>query len=421
MLTRHWIISSLDIGSSTTNAIILEVDRQDNFVLVGHGQCQTQGLVHDMVQDIGALSRVIGESVSQAEEMAGVSASGVNISIGGEHVRVLNCRGGIPLPKARTKHRQHIVDNRDIKKAIENAGSVPVPPGLRVLHVLPLNFLIDGRKVESPLGLNGVRLDVDVMIIGAKQSVLNAIAQAAEQADVRVRNFCYRPLATSRAVLTPDERLEGACVIDIGGGHTDVAIFQNGVMRHASTLTLGSDSITSDTVAMLEIPGGEAEKIKREYGHCCASLVDEHEFQVSGHGKNGCLWRTFRRSELVDSIIQPRAEEILEEALAVINGFEENGILPTSAVLTGGGAMLNGIQNLAATIFPFPIKKSAGLSIGMEAGEAMIWPDTSACFATAMGLALLDMEQRRMQRQELKDHVVGRLYQKVIRGLHEIM
>ena len=414
MLTRHSLITSVDIGATTTTAVIAEADNHGYVELLGHGQSPTMGFVDDNVNDIRELGASIVASVEAAEDMADQRAGSLLVTIGGEHVRILQSRGGIPLHQA-GRNSSRLINRQDIKKAIDNAGIVPMPDDLEVLHVLPVTYHVDGQRFSNPEGLSGTRLDVDVMIVAARRQVTDLLRRAAEYGDYRIKNFYYRPLATGRSVLSNEGMAQGTCLIDVGGRHTDVAVFRGGKMIHSSTLAIGGEDITCDTRSILGLSQSEAEKIKLRFGHCSSSLEEDTEFQVTS-GADGELWRTIKKSEFGHDVIQPRAEEILEEALTVICGASENGQLPGEVVLTGGGSQLDGFRNLAAAIFPMPVVE--GTNGGFENIEELsARPDHS----TVLGMALLDIEQRLSRREDVMDNPLSRWCGKLIRKIHTVM
>lgn len=414
MLTRHSLVASVDIGASTTTAVIAEVDSFGYVELLGHGQSPTRGFSDYVVDDIRELSASISASVDAAEEQAGQHSGALIVAVGGEHVRIMQSRGGVPLQQ-HAGRKGSFISRQDIRKAVANAGAVPLPDDLQVIHVLPVGYQVDGQPVRNAEGLSGTRLDAEVMIVAGRKTILNSIVKAAEYGGGRVRNFCYRPLATGMAVLSREDMDQGACLVDVGGRHTDVAIFREGKMLFTSTIALGGENLTADTCSLLEVSAGEAEKIKLRYGHCQAVLTDDVEFQISGKA-DGSLWRTVRKSDLGVKAIQPRAEEILEEAFAVICAYTGQAKLPGGVVLTGGASQLPGFSELAAAISPFSV--TAGVNSGFEGiADLAGRPDHAA----ALGLVLLDMEQRLSHREDVLDNPVSRWCGRILSKINTVM
>ena len=416
MLTRHTQITTVNVGAVNTTAVIAEVDGEGRAGLLGYGQCASAGLSDDLITDIRELGGVIGECVGQAEEMAQQSSGPLVMAIGGEHVRILSGRGGLLLDPGEGQNRSRNITRQDIKKSLEKAGKVVLAMDLELLHVLPVNFLVDGRRVKNPEGIGGSRLDVEVLLVAARQTIMRSLEKAAEFGGYRVRTFCYRPLATSRAVLSGEELERGACLIDIGGRHTDVALFRENRLLFSSTLALGGNSITSDTGQLLAISQQEAEKIKLKYGYCGTLDGEDLKFQLSGVGGDGALWRLVRKSALGAGVIQPRVEEILDESLAAMKGFLGHEEWSGCAALTGGTSQLPGIRGLAQARLPFPFNNGRNL-VFENLDEQSSQPE----YATAMGLVAYDMEQRLNRREEVRDNPISRWCDKVIRRIHTVL
>lgn len=414
MLSRHTLVTALDIGASSTKTVIAEVDNQGYVELLGHGQAETRGFKNDIVNDIRELGDSIAASVEIAEEMASQRAGSLVVAIGGEHVRIVQSQGGILLHKGSSRG-SGCITRQDIKNAVDNAAAVPISATLKVLHVLPTRYYVDGEGVRNPEGLSGSRLDVDVMIVAARQSVLNSIGKAAEYAECSIDKFCYRPLATGKAVMSDREMDQGACLVDVGGWHTDVAIFKEGKMIFTSTLALGGEHITLDSSSHLGVSRAEAEKVKLSYGHCTSALEEDVEFQVTGVS-DGALLRTIKKSELGYGVMQPRVEEILEESLQAICSSGKQNMLPGGAIMTGGATMLPGFNGLASAVFPFPVH--GGVNSGFEnMDEVAAGPD----HATALGLVLFDRDQRINRREDALDNRLLRLCGKFLRKIHAVI
>ncbi len=416
MLTRHTNITTVNVGSANTTAVIAEVDNEGRAGLLGYGQCASAGLSDDLITDIRELGRAIAECVGQAEEMAKQSSGPLILAIGGEHVRILNSRDGIALNPGDDEHRSRNITRQDIKKVLEKAGKVMLAMDLEQLHVLPVSFLVDGRRVKNPEGIGGNRLDVEVLVIAGRQTIMRSLMKAAEFGGYRVRKFCYRPLATSRAVLSLDELDRGACLIDIGGRHTDIALFKENRLLYSSTLVLGGANITSDTGQLLAINQQEAEKIKLKYGYCGTLAGEDLKFQLSGVGGDGALWRLVRKSALGVGVIQPRVEEIFDESVAALKGYLGREQWTGCAALTGGTSQLPGIRELARARLPFMV--NAGKNIVFDnLDEESSRPE----YATVLGMVAYDTEQRLSRREEVRDNPITRWCDKIIRQIHTVL
>lgn len=416
MLTRHTTISAVNIGASNTTAVIADVDSDGAMAVLGYGQCQTVGMGNDLITDIRGLGGVIAECVGKAEAMAEMRAGALVMAVGGEHVLMLKSRGGVPLQAGGGIRASRSIDRLDMKNALENAAAIPIPPELQVLHVLPVNYLVDGRRVRNPEEISGTRLDVEVLVVAAKHAVLRSLMKAAEYGGSRVGKFCYRPLATSRAVLSGEELDQGSCLIDIGCRHTDVALFRENRLVFSSTLALGGASITEDTGHLLSVGVTEAEKIKLQYGYCGTLAGEDVQFQVSGSGGGGSLWRMVKKSMIGGGVIQPRVEEILGEARSTINDFVIRDNWPGGAVLTGGTSQLQGINEVAAGIFSFPV--ISGGNIGFENLDDI---SSRPQYATVLGLIAFDHEQRQNRREDFGNNRLSRWCGQVIRRINTVL
>ena len=416
MLNRHTSVSAVNIGASTTTAVIADVDSQGEMTLVGYGQCPTVGLSNDLITDIRGLGGAIAESLNQAEEMAEMQAGALVMAVGGEHVQIMKSRGGVALHQSGGARNLRSIDRSDMKTALDNASAVPISPELHVLHVLPVNYLVDGRKVRNPEELCGTRLDVEIMVVAAKHSVLRSLMKAAEYGGYRVGKFCYRPLATSRAVLSDEEMDQGSCLIDMGSRHTDVALFRENRLVFSSTLALGGAHITDDTGHLLAVSGNEAEKLKLQYGYCGTLAGEDVQFQVTGAGAGGSLWKMVKKSTIGSEVIKPRVEEILQEAKNTIDEFVVRENWPGGAVLTGGSSLLPGMREVAAGVFPFPV--ISGGNVGFEnLDEVTSRPD----FSTVLGLVAFDCAQKQNRRDDVINNRFGRWCGKVIRQIHTVI
>ena len=416
MLNRHFSVSAINIGAATTTAVITDVDSRGEKVLVGYGKCPTVGMSNDLITDIRGLGGTIAECLNQAEEMAEMRADALVMAVGGEYVQILKSRGGVALHQGGGTRATRSIDRSDMKIALENASAVPISPDLHVMHVLPVGYLVDGRRVRNPEELNGTRLDVEVMVIAAKHSVLRSLIKAAEYGGYRVGKFCYRPLATSRAILSEEEMDQGSCLIDMGSKHTDVALFRENKLIFSSTLALGGDHITDDTGHLLAIGGKEAEKLKLQYGYCGTLTGEDVQFQVTGAGEGGSLWKMVNKSTIGSRVIQARVAEIFMEAKSTINDFVSRENWPGGVVLTGGSSQLAGVCEVAEGVFPFPV--ISGGIIGFDnLDEVTTRPD----FSTVLGLVSYECAEKQSRREDVLDNRFSRWCGKVVRRIHTVI
>jgi cell division protein FtsA len=323
----------------------------------------------------------VKKAVEEAELMAGVEIDGVYAGVAGSHVKGFNSRGVIAI-------QDKEVSQRDIERVIDAAKAVAIPMDRQVIHVLPQQFVIDEQDgIGKPLGMSGVRLEAEVHIVtGAVTSVQNII-KSCNRAGLEVRDIVLQQLASSYAALTEEERNLGVALLDIGGGTTDIAIFNQGSIWHTSVIALGGNHVTNDISVGLRTPPAEAEKIKRKYGCALASLVrPEESIEVPSVG--GREKRTLARNVLAE-IVQPRVEEILELARREMekSGFLE--MIPSGIVVTGGSVILEGLPELAEQIFDLPVRRGTPHGVG-----GMVTVIDSPVCTTGVGLVLYGMHHR---------------------------
>ncbi|HET6370089.1 MAG TPA: cell division protein FtsA, partial [Nitrospiria bacterium] len=302
MAKRENILVGLDVGTTKICAIVGEVTEDGSIDVIGIGTHPSRGLKKGMVVNIESTVDSIKRAVEEAELMAGIQINSVFTRIAGGHVKGFNSRGVIAV-------KDHEVTRADIQRVVDAARAVAIPLDREVLHVLPQEFIVDDQDgIKDPLGMSGVRLEAEVHIItGAVTSAQN-IVKSVNRAGLEVMEIVLQPLASSEAVLTPEERELGVAMVDIGGGTTDLAIFIEGSIRHTAVLGVGGHHLTNDIAIGLRTPPADAEKIKIRYGSAMTSMVENDDtLEVPSVG--GRPPRILSR-QLLAEIIQPRAEEI---------------------------------------------------------------------------------------------------------------
>ena len=376
-------IAGLDVGTTKICAIIAEMTPSGQTDIIGLGQSPSRGLRKGVVVNIDSTVEAIKKAVQDAELMAGVEVGSVYTGIAGGHIRGINSRGVIAV-SGKSKE----VAQGDIDRAIDAARAVHIPPDREVIHVLPQTFTVDDQDgIREPLGMSGVRLEVEVHIVtGAVTSVQNVI-KSVNRAGLTVRDIVLQPLASADAVVMPDERELGVILIDIGGGTTDVALFRDGAIWHTSVLALGGDHITNDIAVGLRTPTYEAEELKKRHGAALTALVREDEtIEVPSIG--GRKPRVLSR-QLLSEIIQPRAEEIFTLAAREIARAGLADTATAGVVVTGGSALMEGIPELAEQVFDLPVRRGHPMGVGGLADVV-----SSPIYATGVGLVLFGARRR---------------------------
>ncbi len=376
-MAANELIVGLDIGTTKVCVVVGQFNENDRLEIVGVGITPSKGLRRGVVINIEATVRSILNAVEAAEMMSGREIAEVYTGIAGGHIEGINSRGVVAVTG---KGRE--IAREDVDRVIDAAKAIVIPMDREVLHVIPQEFIVDEQGgIRNPLGMIGVRLEAEVHIItGAVTSAQN-IVKCVNRAGFKVSDIVLEPLASSKAVLTPDERELGVLLIDLGGGTTDVLLYLEGAPYHTEVLSMGGEQVTNDLSILLKTPMEAAEKIKRESGCCYLPLVQENEIvQVPGVG--GRPPRTVKRQQLAE-IIQPRMAEILGIVKEQILRKDYLKLLAGGVVLTGGGALLAGTAELATEIFGIPSRIGYPIRLG-----GLIEEYYSPVYATGVGLVL---------------------------------
>jgi cell division protein FtsA len=381
------VLCSLDIGTTKIAAIIAEPAEGADVRILGLGCVPSRGLRRGVVINLEQTTEDIERALQIAEEKAGVRVHDVWVGVAGEHVRSINSRGAIPISKGRSEPTGEVTP-ADVDRVVDAARAIALPMDRRVLHVLPQEFVVDSeRGIDAPVGMAGVRLEANVHIVTCAVSSAQNILTCCKRAGLSVRELVLEPLASAESVLTDDERELGVVLIDFGGGTTDVAVFQGGVIRHSAVVGYGGDYITHDIAVGLRTPVECAERIKIEHGAAHPRAIEQNEFLLIP-GVGGRDPRELSRSMLV-SIISPRVEEIFTLAREELMRSRTLEQIAAGIVITGGGAAMPGMTEIAEEVFAMPVRMGAPRESAPDE-ELALGPK----FATAVGLA--HYAQRRM-------------------------
>ncbi|WP_027715936.1 cell division protein FtsA [Desulfuromonas sp. TF] len=396
------LVVGLDIGTTKICAIVGSLT-DEGLDIVGIGTSPSKGLRKGVVINIESTVEAIRKALQEAELMAGCEIKSVFAGIAGGHIKGFNSQGVIAI-----KNRE--VNNDDIRRVIDAAKAIAIPMDREVIHILPQEFIIDDQDgIKEPLGMSGVRLEAKVHIVtGAVASAQNII-KSCNRGGVDVADIVLEQLASSEAVLSPDEKELGVALIDIGGGTTDIAIFVDGAIKHTSVLSLGGNHLTNDIAVGLRTPMADAEKIKQRFGCCLTSMVGKDEtIEVPSVG--GREPRVLSR-QLLAEILEPRVEEIftLVNREIVKSGFED--LIASGVVITGGTCILPGMPELAEQIFNLPVRRGVPQDIGGLTDVV-----NSPVYATGVGL--VKYGSRNLQS---RNFVIGQtnVFDKVVRRMKE--
>ena len=386
----------LDIGSTKTCAMIAEVSEFET-KFRGLGAAESKGLRKGLIVNLDATVSSIRRAVEEAESAAHVPVESAILGVSGSQIRGVNSRGGITLGA-----RPRDVQRDDVRRAIDAARSITLPEDREVLHVLPQEFLLDNQNhLRDAIGMVGQRLEVNVHIVTSAISATQNLVTAANRAGVVVSDTVLEPLASAESSLTQDERELGACLLDIGGGSTDVIVYSGGMVRHAAVVPVGGDHFTNDLAVGLRTPIPEAERIKREYACAWHDLIGEDSpIEIGSVGDRPP--RTVFNRMLCD-IVEPRAQELLTLVRDELKRAGLDTVIPAGLVLAGGGARLKGLVELADRTFSLPVRVATlrGLP-GLP--EEFAQPE----YATSVGLLIYGAKARRQTTQRPAT-LVGRL------------
>lgn len=376
-------IVGLDIGTQKVCAIVAEITDEGRLDVIGIGQSESKGLRKGVVINLEATVDSIKRVVEEAELMAGVEIGSAYVGIAGTHIRSFNSRGVVAVAS-----KNRAIDREDIRRSIDAAKAVSIPVDRSILHVLPQEFVVDDQDgIGDPSGMTGTRLEVNVHVVTCSQTSAQNTVTCVNRAGLEVIDTVLTQLAAAEACLTPDEKELGVAIVDVGAGTTDLAIFEKGSLWHTAVLQVGGEHFTNDVAVALRTPVGEAEKIKKKHGCALVSMVPEED-SIEVPSVGGRKPRIMARQVLGD-VIQARAEEICQLVLTEIrrSGFDRS--LNSGVVLTGGGAILEGLPEIAEQIFDMPVRRGTPNGIG-----GLVDVVASPVYSTAVGLVLCGYRNR---------------------------
>lgn len=382
MKNQDWLVG-LDIGSSKIAVVVAEIFENLEPKVIGIGLAPSLGLKRGVVVDLEKTVSAISQAIEDAEMMAGVKITSVLAGIAGDHIKSINSRGVVAVASSHNE-----IKVKDINRVIEAAKNVAIPQEREIIHILPLDFTVDEQDgIQNPLGMSGMRLEASVHIVTSASTPAQNIYKCIQKVGLTVDEIVLEPLASSYAVLSPEEQNLGVILIDLGGGTTDLAIFYEGGLRYTSVLGIGGQNVTNDIAIGLRTPVEQAEMLKKGYGCALASLVDADEL-VTVQNVGGAENREISRQVLAN-IIEPRMEELFS---LVNREVKKTGLAPFMAagvVLTGGGSLLEGVVQMAEQVLDLPVKLGRPQRFADLHDLAQ-----SPIFATSLGLVLYGLDQK---------------------------
>lgn len=372
------IIVGLDIGTTKVCSVVASADEGGRFNVLGVGRSPSDGLTRGVVTNIDKTVRSIQSAVAEAESRSGIKIQSVIVGIAGDHIQSFQSRGVIAISRPENE-----ITQADVHRLIEDTKRVALPSDRRIIHVIPQEFIIDGQDgVCDPVGMSGVRLEANVHIITGLVTAAQNIYKCVQRAGLHIRDMVLEPLASSYAVLEQEEEEVGIALLDVGGGTTDLAVFEDRTIRHTAVIPVAGNQVTNDIRKGLGVLTEQAEKLKCHHGFAyAASVVDDEPITIPGIGGRPPLEIDKR---LLAQIIQPRMEEIFEIAAMEIKRSGYSRHLAAGVVLTGGGALIKGAAELAREVLGMPVK--IGIPGGFNAG--LVREIENPIYATCVGLVL---------------------------------
>lgn len=378
------LIVGLDIGTSKIVAIVAELQPEGSLKVIGLGQHISRGLKKGVVINIDSTMQSIQRAIEEAELMADCKINNVFTGIAGSHIKSINSHGMVKIKDAE-------VSQMDVDRVVETARAIALPSDQQILHILTQEFVIDGQEdVREPLGMSGMKLEVKVHIVTGAVAAAQNIVKCIKRCGLEVSDLILQPLASSMAVLTEDEKELGVCLVDIGGGTTDIAVFKQGAIRHTAVIPIAGDQITNDVAVAFRTPTQSAEDIKIKHGCALRQLADAREM-VEVMGVDGREPRQLSLQTLAE-VMEPRVVELYEFVLQELrrSGMEE--MIASGIVITGGSAMMRGMVELGEEIFHMPVRLGLPRYVG-GLSEVVSNPR----YATGVGLVLMGKQQLERQ------------------------
>lgn len=383
------LIVGLDIGTSKVVAIVGEITPDNEVEIIGLGTHPSRGLKKGVVVNIESTVQSIQRAIEEAELMSGCQIHSVYAGIAGSHVRSLNSHGIVAI-------RDKEVTQTDVERVIDAARAVAIPADQKILHILPQEFIIDQQEsIREPVGMSGVRLEAKVHMVTGAVSAAQNIIKCVRRCGLEVDDIILEQLASSHSVLTDDEKELGVCLVDIGGGTTDIAVFTEGAIRHTAVIPIAGDQVTNDIAVALRTPTQYAEEIKIKYACALTQLASADEtIEVPSVGERPD--RRLARQTLAE-VVEPRYEELFTLIQAELrrSGFED--LCAAGIVLTGGSSKMEGAVELAEEIFHMPVRLGVPQYV-----TGLVDVVRNPIHSTGVGLLLFGYQNRAMRESEAR-------------------
>lgn len=394
------LMVGIDIGTSKVVAIVGEVTNDNKLNIVGIGSHPSQGLKRGVVVNIESTVQSIQRAVEEAELMAGCQIYSAYTGIAGSHIRSMNSHGIVAI-------RDREVSQADIDRVIDAAKAVAIPADQKILHILPQEFIIDNQdSIREPIGMSGVRLEAKVHIVTGAVSAAQNIVKCLKRCGLNASDIVLEQFASSQSILTEDEKELGICMIDIGGGTTDIAIFTDGAIRYTAAIPIAGDQVTNDIAIALRTPARNAEDVKLKHACALQDLADtNHMVDIPTMGDRP--GRHISKRALAE-IVEARYEELFNLVAAEIRRSGLADLIAAGIVLTGGASKVEGAVELAERVFKMPVR------LGLPQHVTGL-PDVveNPVYATGVGLLLYGMQQRDTQRDAMTQSSIKGLWSRM--------
>lgn len=385
------IVVGLDIGTTKVCAVVASINAQDRIHILGVGKAPSEGLNRGVVINIDKTVNAIRTAIKQAELASGIEVNAVNVGIAGDHIRSIRSKGVITI-----NNKEKEITVQDVERILQDCQQIMLPPDQQIIHVIPQEFVVDGQDgISDPVGMSGIRMEAEVHIITGLVTAAKNLYRCVERAGYTVADIILEPLASSYAVLDDEEKEAGVVLVDIGGGTTDLAVFQENTIRHTAVIAIAGQKVTDDIKIGLSVLDDQAQKLKHNYGESFVDLIENDE-SITIPGIAGRPPKEITKSILA-KIIQARMEEIMEIIAIEIKRSGYSDSLSAGIVITGGGSLINNICPLANEVLGMDAK--IGRPLGLAGG--LIEEVNSPVYATSVGLVLHALKAEGVDNQSM--------------------
>jgi len=402
-MRKEKVVVGLDVG--TTKVVALVGNVVDGMIeIIGMGKAESHGLEKGVVVDIGRTISSIRKAVEEAENMADVKIDSVYVGIAGKHITSINNSGTVSINRP-----DRIIAEDDVRRVVETAQAIQIPPESEMIHVIPRQYIVDGQDgITDPVGMTGTRLEVDVHIVTGAITAVHNLVRCVETLGIGIKQIVLEPIASSLAVLSSAEKELGVILLDIGGGTTDISVFRGGDIWFSKVIPIAGEHITNDITVGLQTPIEEAELVKKMHGSALVDSVGEEEkIEVATIG--GDEKKTVSRKRLA-KIIEPRVEELLDLAMQEVEDAGYRDLVPAGLVLTGGCSLLEGLTEFATQRYDIPVRRGK-IPQGIHGLRDIV---ESPIYATSIGLLRYAVETKDFKKPEFyerrRESIMGRLF-----------